>query len=67
MSVTRIHDQPVSQEIGKITEPEQGLLDVGCNFDAAQTILEGLIRGLGDFSRTTAARKADRHREIAET
>ena len=64
MSATRIHDQPVSQEISKTKELKQGLLDVVYDFDVVQTILERLVHGFRDFSRTTAVRKADRCREI---
>ncbi len=67
MSATRILGQPVSLETSKTKEPEQGLLDVVCGFDVVQTILERLIHGFRDFSGTTAARKADRCREIAAT
>lgn len=67
MSATHILDQPVSLETSKTKEPEQRLLDVVCRFDVVQTTLERLIHGFRDCSGTTAARKADRCREIAVT
>jgi hypothetical protein len=42
---TRILGQPVSLGTSKTKEPEQGLLDVVCDFDIVQTIVERLIHG----------------------
>ena len=49
MSAVQTLDQAVSQETSKTKEPEQGRLDVACDSDVVQTILERLIRGFRDF------------------